>query len=174
MNQGLTAVADFRAIEIAANNTNAKGIYQTGSSTTNNFVGATAFGSTSAPGTAVDVTGTISTEHLIGQNLTPTIQVEADAGSGASASMVNAQSSDVAGRFSVTTGTGAVAGLWATVTFDDAFAVTPIVQVYNEDDNAADLAHYVNVSTTGFEFFVRSGQTDSTTHEFNYIIIGGK
>ena len=47
--QTLTAVADFRAIEISANHANAKGIYQTGSSTINNFVGKTTFGATTAP-----------------------------------------------------------------------------------------------------------------------------
>lgn len=49
LNQTLTAVADFRGIEIAYSNSSAKGIYQSGANTTNNFVGATAFGTTSAP-----------------------------------------------------------------------------------------------------------------------------
>ena len=175
LNQTLTAVADMRLIEIAANGSNTKGIYQTGSSVTNNFVGATAFGSTTAPGTAVDVVGTTSTEHLIGQNLTPTIAVNTGgAGTGATASMTNAQSSDLAGRFSISSGTGATTGLWATVTFDDAFGVTPVVQVYAEDADASNLKHYVNVNTTSFEFFVNGGQTDTTSYDFNFIIIGGK
>ena len=45
----ITAVADYRALEIASNGTNVKGIYQTGSTATNNFVGRTSFGTTSAP-----------------------------------------------------------------------------------------------------------------------------
>lgn len=45
----ITAVADYRAIEIADNGTNVKGIYQTGSTTVNNFVGKTTFGATTAP-----------------------------------------------------------------------------------------------------------------------------
>jgi len=45
----MTAVADYRAIEIADNHANAKGIYQTGALTTNNFVGRTTFGDTSVP-----------------------------------------------------------------------------------------------------------------------------
>lgn len=175
LNQTLTAVTDFRAIDIGVNNASAKGIYQTGSLTTNNLVGNTGIGSTTTPGTTLDVTGTTSTEHLIGQNLTPTILVNTTgAGTGASASMTNAQSSDLAGRFSITSGTGATTGLWATVNFDDAFTVTPIVQVYNEDADAAALNHYVNVSTTSFEFFVAGGQADATTYDFNFIIIGGK
>lgn len=60
LNQTLTAVADMRIIEIAANNANAKGIYQTGASTKNSFVGPTGFGSTTAPTDAVEVTGNIA------------------------------------------------------------------------------------------------------------------
>ncbi len=58
-NQTITAATDFRAIEIAANNSNAKGVYQTGSSTTNNFVGKTRFGGTTTPDDAVEVEGNI-------------------------------------------------------------------------------------------------------------------
>ncbi len=39
----------YYALEIVANSTSAKGVYQSGSSTVNNFVGSTAFGTTSAP-----------------------------------------------------------------------------------------------------------------------------
>lgn len=49
LNQTLTAVADFRALEIAANGTNGKGIYQTGATMVNNLVGKTTHGSTTAP-----------------------------------------------------------------------------------------------------------------------------
>jgi hypothetical protein len=45
----VTAVADYRAIEIADNGSNVKGVYQTGSTAVNNFVGKTGFGSTTAP-----------------------------------------------------------------------------------------------------------------------------
>lgn len=45
----VTAVADYRAIEIADNGSNVKGIYQTGSTAVNNFVGKTTFGATTAP-----------------------------------------------------------------------------------------------------------------------------
>lgn len=127
------------------------------------------------PESELDVTGTTSTNHFIGQNLTPTIAVNTvGAGTGASASMTNAQSSDIAGRFSVTSGTGATTGLWATITFDDAFTVTPVVQVYSEDADASNLKHYVNVNTTSFELFINGGQSDGTAYDFNFIIIGGK
>ena len=60
LNQTLTAVADFRALEISGNSSNAKGIYQSGSSTTNNFAGGVMFGSTSAPSAvaAIEVSST--------------------------------------------------------------------------------------------------------------------
>ena len=50
INPTLTNIVNtYRAIDIASNHTSSKGIYQSGSSTTNNFVGKTYFGSTSAP-----------------------------------------------------------------------------------------------------------------------------
>lgn len=175
LNPTLTAVADFRGIDLPYSNANAKGIYQTGALTTNIFAGNTGIGATTAPSTALDVTGTTATGHLIGQDNTPTITVDAaGAGTGASASMVNAQSSDLAGRFSITTGTGSTTGRWCSVTFGTAFSVTPIVQVYCEDDDCSILNHYVNVSTSGFEWFVTSASTDSRTYEMNFLVTGGK
>lgn len=76
LNQALTAVADFRGIEIAYSNSNAKGVYQTGANTTNNFVGRTAFGTTSAPdaSTLIDM---VSTSTGLGLPSMTTAQVNA-------------------------------------------------------------------------------------------------
>lgn len=60
LNQTLTSVADFRGIEIAADNANAKGIYQTGGNTKNSFVGATGFGATTTPTDKVEITGNLA------------------------------------------------------------------------------------------------------------------
>jgi hypothetical protein len=49
LNHTLTAVADFRGIEIGYSSATAKGIYQTGILTTNNFAGPTNIGSLNAP-----------------------------------------------------------------------------------------------------------------------------
>lgn len=49
LNHTVTAVTDMRLIELASNGSNVKGIYQTGSSVTNNFVGKTTFGATTTP-----------------------------------------------------------------------------------------------------------------------------
>lgn len=72
LNQTLTAVADFRAIEIAANEADAKGIYQTGSSTTNNFVGGTMFGSTSAPSAVAAIEVSSTTKGVLLPRMTTT------------------------------------------------------------------------------------------------------
>jgi len=60
LNPTITAAADLRGIDIAYSSANAKGIYQSGASTTNNFVGRTSFGTTSAPhaSAAIDVVTT--------------------------------------------------------------------------------------------------------------------
>jgi hypothetical protein len=47
LNQTITAVADFRGIEIAYSSANAKAIYQSGTASTSNFAGGVMFGSTS-------------------------------------------------------------------------------------------------------------------------------
>ena len=60
LNQTLTAVADMRLLEIAANESNTKGVYQTGSSVVNNFVGATGFGATTTPTDKVEITGNLA------------------------------------------------------------------------------------------------------------------
>ena len=55
----LTA-ATYRALDIAVNNVNAIGIYQSGSSTNNYVVGKSRFGSTSTPIEQVSITGNMS------------------------------------------------------------------------------------------------------------------
>ena len=132
------------------------------------------------PESELDVTGTTSTNHLIGQNLTPTIAVNtAGAGTGATASIVNAQSSDLAIRFSITSGTGATSGLWATITFDDAFAVTPIFVVQAEGTDtgpAIETSWSVTCSTTTAEVYLKNlpASPDGKTYEYSGILIGGK
>jgi hypothetical protein len=60
LNQTLTAVADFRALEIAANGTNGKAVWQTGATMINAFVGKTAHGSTTTPTDMLEVTGNLA------------------------------------------------------------------------------------------------------------------
>lgn len=176
VNPTLTAVADFRSYETTVNTANAFGFYQSGANSPNYFNGKTGVGD-SSPETQLDVAGTAGVVRLIGQDNTPTITVDAaQAGTGASASMTNAQSSDLAGRFSITTGTGATTGRWATITFGAAYATTPVVILGCEDADCAGtgIGMYVNVSTTAFEVFITGSPVSSTTHEFAFHIIGGK
>lgn len=129
----------------------------------------------STPETLFDVAGTAAVVRLIGQDNTPGITVDpSGAGTGASAAIVTAQSSDLAGRFSITTGTGATNGRWATVTFASAYATTPIVIRECEDEDCASGGWYVNVSTSGFEIFFLGTPIDATTYNFAYHVIGGK
>lgn len=72
LNQTVTAVADFRAIEIAAGGTNTKGIYQTDATTVNNFVGGTMFGSTSAPSAVAAIEISSTTKGLLLPRMTTT------------------------------------------------------------------------------------------------------
>lgn len=58
LNQTITAAADFRALEIAS--AGSKGIYQTNSTPTNTFVGATGFGATTTPTDKVEITGNLA------------------------------------------------------------------------------------------------------------------
>ena len=58
--QLLLLLSDYRSFETAVNSSSAKGFYQTGSSTTNNFVGATGFGATTAPTDKVEITGNLA------------------------------------------------------------------------------------------------------------------
>ena len=74
----LTAVSDYRALEIAANSANAKGVYQIGTSTTNNFAGQTRFGSTSAPARMLDVTGEVRISDLTTDPATGLVGTDAD------------------------------------------------------------------------------------------------
>lgn len=60
----LTAVADFRAIEITSNTANAKAIYQTGANSTSNFVGGIAAGTTSAPDASAQIDIVSTTKGL--------------------------------------------------------------------------------------------------------------
>jgi len=53
----ITASPEYRALDIATDHANAKGIYQSGPNTTNYMVGKSAFGSTTAPTDMVTITG---------------------------------------------------------------------------------------------------------------------
>lgn len=72
LNQTITAVADMRLLEIAANGSNTKGVYQTGASVVNNFVGGTMFGSTSAPSAVAAIEVSSTTKGVLLPRMTTT------------------------------------------------------------------------------------------------------
>lgn len=76
LNQTITAVADFRALEIAADGTNVKSIYQSGTTAINNLAGATAIGTTSTPNASA-ILDIVSTAKGLGLPAMTTAQVNA-------------------------------------------------------------------------------------------------
>jgi hypothetical protein len=81
LNQTITAVADMRLLEIAANGSNVKGIYQTGATVTNNLVGKTTFGATTAPTALVMLAAGTATANTAPIKLTSgTLLTAAEAG----------------------------------------------------------------------------------------------
>lgn len=129
------------------------------------------------PETLLDVGGVASVQHLTGQDLTPTIAVDAaQAGAGATASITTAQSSDLAGKITIQTGTGATAGRWFTVTYSSAYGTTPTSILGCADADCANVAirMYTNDTTTTFEGFITGAPASSTTYEFTYHVFGGK
>lgn len=74
INPTLTSLANgtYTGINIPYSNSSAKGVYQSGSSTTNNFVGSTAFGTTSTPNASAIVEISSTTKGLLLPRMTTT------------------------------------------------------------------------------------------------------
>lgn len=186
-NLGLGVTAPLNTLGVNGNAVIGNSYAGTNTAPTNGLLvqGNVAIGATTADG-ALDVTGTIYTNRLIGQNVIPTVLINANAGSSASTSIVTAESSGLAGRFTITTGSGSIsAGNWVDFTFSSAFTNIPIVILTPDSsksttggDNAAnampDLS--VVVTTTGFSVRATSDLTGltSTRLDFQYMIVGGK
>lgn len=131
-----------------------------------------------SPEKSLDVGGMGKFRQLSGQDNSVTIGTNANAGTGRSASITDAQSSDVAGRFSFTTGTTLTAGEWVTLTWATAFDNPPAVVLMPENANAASITPYVYVqpSTTGCSIAVNVTGVpyEGLTYTYNYIVIQGK
>lgn len=78
INPTLTNVNSYFGVSLPFNNANAKGIYQSGALTTNNFAGQTRIGSTSAPARMLDVTGELRVSDLTTDNPTGLVGADAD------------------------------------------------------------------------------------------------
>jgi hypothetical protein len=102
----------------------------------------------------------------------PTVGLHASHTAGTGASVTASNQTDVAGKISLTTGTGSGAGNLATVTFASAYQVAPVVILTATDANAAAMRIYVTgVTTTNFTLAVANVPSDSTTYSWNYQVI---
>lgn len=137
------------------------------------------------PKAYVDVLGL---NQIKGSGSAPSIVANTNAGTGATVAVTSAESSNSAGRFTLTTGSGSVAiGTWVTVTFANAYSVIPVVQIFADrtksdvgGNNAAtllgDYGASVNVTLTGFSLHVNVDPSALTSarHDFNYLTIVAK
>lgn len=126
-------------------------------------------------------TQTIEITHLRGENFdTLSIAANANAGTGATVSLTTAGGSDLAGKFSLTTGTTLTAGTWATITFDNAYDAAPTVILQARNEAASDIVNdsWVTETTTGFSVVTSTGITgagyESTQYDWGYIVVLAK
>lgn len=108
--------------------------------------------------------------HLKSTQATPpTIAVNANAGTGGSASIANA--TDTAGVVTIVTGTiGISTGSYATITFNKAFTVAPIV-VLTPANSTLSTSVYVTSTTTTFDVNFAAAGGISSTYVLNYYVI---
>lgn len=147
--------------------------------TTEAVIDATGLGiNDTSPEKSLDVGGMGKFRQISGQDNSVTIGTNANMGTGRSASITDSQSSDVAGRFSFTSGTGLTAGEWVTLTWGTAFDNPPAVVLMPEDANGASITPYLFVqpTTTGcsIQVNVTGAPYEGLTYSFNYIVIQGK
>lgn len=170
-----TNVYHFRSVSIESGGTitNQYGIYLPHDSTVplkNWLSGGTQFGGASFVAPNTNTALVVSDGHIGSiQTTAPTVTADASAGTGATASMLNA--TDTAGKVSITTGTiGISTGSYATVTFDKAYAVAPIV-ILTPASSTLSTSVYVTSTTTTFSvnFAVAGGIT--STYILNYQVI---
>lgn len=158
--------------------TGGKFVFQV-NNTTEAVIDATGLGiNDTSPEKPLDVGGMGKFRQLSGQDNSVTIGTNANMGTGRSASITGSQSSDVAGRFSFTSGTGLTAGEWVTLTWAVAFDNPPAVVLMPEDANGASITPYLFVqpTTTGcsIQVNVTGAPYEGLTYSFNYIVIQGK
>jgi hypothetical protein len=108
--------------------------------------------------------------HILAIGTTPSVAPQTAAGSGATASMI--MGSDIAGQFSVTLGTGATAGVAATVTFAAGYSATPTVSLTPANASAAvAVGWYVTNNSSGLSLNFTAGGLSGTTLVYNYQVI---
>lgn len=110
--------------------------------------------------------------HLRSDQFTiPASTPNANAGAGATCTV--AGSTDTRGEIVLTTGTGAVAGMQLTVTFNVPYAVTPICVLSPSDSDAVSVNTdvFLTTSTTTITLTSIGGLADSTEYRWTFFII---
>jgi hypothetical protein len=103
----------------------------------------------------------------------PTISLDANAGTGATSSITSA--TDVAGIFSVTSGTGTSPGSILTVNFFHSYVNIPTITITPLDVNSAgELPFWITVTTAGFTIWstIPLNTLGGVTYSWNYQVIG--
>lgn len=105
----------------------------------------------------------------VGTGSVPTIEAGAGAGTSPTVAITG---DDTAGKITVTTGTSPAAGTLATATFAFAFANAPFVCLTPKDAAAAALQEYNGTSASGFSIKTAATPPASTTHTWDYMVVG--
>jgi len=133
-----------------------------------------------SPSYAGDFNGTIRGKRFLGNGNAPSFTVAAGAGTGATASIAG---SEIAGVFTLNTGTSPSGGLVVTFTLSSAMPNTnysvifmpatadaTIVTLFNASSSQG---NYINkISTTQFSLNIGATVSASFTYQWNYLIIG--
>lgn len=112
--------------------------------------------------------GNLYTKHLIGNTTSPTCTLGTGAGTGATYTLAT-NSTDVAGQISITAaGTPASNATVATITFNTAYSVAPIVILTPGNSNAASLSTTTQVyaTSTTTTFLIKSNSTGIATGDY--------
>lgn len=103
------------------------------------------------------------------QTTAPTEAEAANIGTGGTSTLATA--TDVAGKITIATGTGPLAGLQTTITFNAAYNVAPIVTITPINAASAAIQAYVTSTLTTFTVSFGVAPAASTTYEFFYHVI---
>lgn len=172
----ITDLYDFRSerIDTGGTVTTHYGVYITEDTVTpvKNYLS----GQTQLGGSSVSIPAGVGLEvaaggHLRSSGTSPTAVVDANAGTGATASVSNA--SDVAGLLELVTGTTAASGSQVEVQFDVAYSIAPRVQLTprNSDGAIQGANMYITSTTTGFTVNAVVALADSTTYQWDYFVM---
>jgi len=127
-----------------------------------------------------DFNGTVRSKRLLGNGNAPSFSVASGSGTGATASIAG---SEIAGVFTLNTGTSPAGGLMVTFTLSSAMPntnysvifmpATPSATITTLFNASSSQGTYIDkISTTQFSLNILSTISPSFTYKWNYIIIG--